>query len=134
MGTTRTRRCTVSIRYQKLKKTNFSLSVQLLALNVALACLEDEAESLVYWVDTTGTFSADQALSILGKRLLAKTERVRWSLIFTMLVFPVLIRNVNVKLYLSPESVLARLRVSLAFDLDSANTALEEIKSAHVRL
>ncbi|KLO17247.1 hypothetical protein SCHPADRAFT_994554 [Schizopora paradoxa] len=81
----------------------------LLALNIALACLEYDSESLVYWIDTTGTFSADQALSILGKRLLAKTAQHG----------------------LSPESVLARLRVSLAFDLDSASTALEEIKHVH---
>ena len=40
----------------------------------------------------------------------------------------------NEKHDLSPESVLARLRVSLAFDIDSAHNVLEEIKNTNVRL
>lgn len=54
--------------------------------------------------------------------------------IFLLVVFPFLIRYVNVKHGLSPESVLDRLRVSLAFDLDSAHIVLGEIKNANVRL
>lgn len=77
----------------------------MLALNTALAYLEHEPTLLVYWVDTVGSYSPEQALSILGKRLITRSRQHG----------------------LSPESILTRLRVSLAFEIESAYSVLYEI-------
>jgi len=91
------------------------VGIQNLALNLVLHHLGKHVESTATWIDTTGGFSPENAC-----QLLECIEVIHWLMVQ---MCPYCHYYYSQK----PPSVLARLQISLAFDIDAAQAIADHL-------